>query len=264
MANPALDATGSELSQAAGVLWLLWLRMAPMTILVPVLSLPSRPMVASAALSIAVTISLWPIAMLSSPTLPDGALAMFPLALREGLIGTVLALALAGPLLAIGWAGTLADRLLDADAAQAPALPTAGPDGPMATLYLWCGLLLLFSMGGHRLVIETMGAHVIGTPVGVAGQLVSLQPALLASARVLADALSLSLSLAGPVLIAALVLELATGLIGRLSSGPGLGPAALSLRRLSLIAVVMLGAPMLMGRLPDLFRAALEQATAIL
>lgn len=272
MADAALGWSAAQLQSALSVFGLLWLRIAPMTVLVPVLGLPSRPVGASAALSIAVTLCLWPVAMLTTQGLPEHATALLPLAMREVLIGLVLALALGAPLLALRWAGALADRLLDPDGGAAPALGAEGPMGsdgeatPLSSLYVWCGLLLLLSMGGHRLVIETMATHLIDTPVGTAAPIGPLQPALLGSARIAADALLLSVSLAGPVLIAAVVIELGSGLLARLTGGTGGvgGPGPLSMRRLLLIGVVMVGAPMLMGRLPTLLREALERAATIL
>jgi len=266
VADASLSWGEAQLRQAAAVFALLWLRLAPMTVVLPVLGLPSRPVVASGALSLTVALCLWPVALLSSSALPDGALPLLPLALRELLIGGVLALALAGPLLSLRWAGALADRLLDPDSGQAPAAGAIGDaqaDTPLSSLYLWCGLLLLLSMGGHRLVIETMGGHLIDTPIGATAAVSALRPALLGSARVVGDALLLSVSLAAPVLIAAVVIELGGGLLARLTDR-GAGPAPLSIRRLLLIGVVMVGAPMLVGRLPALFRDALERAATIL
>ena len=253
-----------ELERGATTFALLWLRLSPMTLALPLLGLPSRPVVASAALSVAVTLSLWPIAWVSSTATADAPASLLALALREVLIGAVLALAMAAPLLSLRWAGALADRLLSPDDGQAPGAPPPAASTPLATLYLWCGLLVLLSSGGHRIAIETMGRHVIDTPVGAPAELASLQPALLSSARVLADALMVSLSLAGPVLVAALVVELAFGVAARLTSASGGGVTALSVRRLALIGVVVLGAPMLLGRLPALLRDALERAATIL
>ena len=66
--------------------------------------------------------------------------------------------------------------------------------------------------------------------------------------------------------VAAVVIELGSGLLARLTGGTGGvgGPGPLSMRRLLLIGVVMVGAPMLMGRLPTLLREALERAATIL
>ena len=113
------------LPRALGLGLLLLLRIAPITVLLALLAFPARAAFIAATLGTVVCLCLWPIATVGAPALPAGSIAMATLALRELLCGVVLGLAIAGPVLALRWAGAIADRLLNADDAQVPGAPRA-------------------------------------------------------------------------------------------------------------------------------------------
>lgn len=256
MAAPGLSVDPSAtLRDAATVGLLLAARLSPLGLLGPYLARVGSAGLLGSLCTLALTLALWPLALEGTAGgLPTDAFAVTTALLRELIRGAVLSLSLLAPLVAMRFAGALSDQLLQPEPGQLSAHVEAPPTGPLATLYLFAAALLLVSMDGHLLLIERLGGDLLRSPPGTG---VGPLPSAADLGRVGGDALSLALLLSAPAWVAVLVVELGMGLLARLRRGPGLG-LQLPIRRLVLIGAVMLGLPMLLGRLPEAIGRALS------
>src|SRR5688500_13100937 len=91
-------------------------RIAPLTLIVPWIALPSSPFALRAVLLVALTFALAPIAG-ATALAPDG-LAFAVALVREALIGAVFAVATAIPLFALDHAGRIIDAMRGASQAE--------------------------------------------------------------------------------------------------------------------------------------------------
>jgi flagellar biosynthetic protein FliR len=176
---------------------------------------------------------------------------------RELLVGLVLGVGLALPVIAVRWAGELIEGALGELGGDA--LPRAD-DAPLARLYGWLAAALFVASGGHRVALRGVARSLEAAPLGrLAPSGDPLQLAL-GSARLLQSALEAAVLIALPVVAALLLAELLIALVGRLASAPlvpALGP---TLRPLVLLSVVWIGLMALAATLPAWFSSALARA----
>jgi type III secretory pathway component EscT len=220
---PATPLPSPNEIQALG---LAWARVMPTVTIVPAFGLRALPAPARGVLALALAAGIYP------ALLPvAGARAGVPwviAALEQVLAGLPIAVAAAVPL----WAATMAGGLVDALRGGAPDGPAAGSpvvEGRASSF----GILL--SVFASAAFLATGGA------ARAAAALAAATPAehpVLAAARDLAGGITLAVAIGGPVLAAAVVLEIAFALLARSASPAQIHALLAPIRALGLLAVV--------------------------
>jgi len=234
-------------------------RVAPLTILAPWLAVRQAPVMLRTAVVLALTLALTPLALESAPELPQSALLVAALALREVLVGAVFAIATALPMHALEWAGSLVDTWRGANLAQILAPPTGTRTSPVGTLYVMMGVVLFIGVGGHRVALEALADGLAVVPVGT-GQVLGPDAIALGAARLLGQALSFAAVLAAPVAVAIVLVEVALGLVARASPQVPVFFAGMPLRAATGLGAALLGLALLVERLPAAMRGAIDTA----
>jgi flagellar biosynthesis protein FliR len=212
----AFEASGIDLSR----LGLGWARVAPTVAIVPAFGLRALPTGARAVIGLALAAAIFPAV---GPAHIEGVGSWPWLALEQVLLGLPVALAAAVPLWAATMAGGVADALrstnetLEIDTVEGPATPL----GALLSL-LACAIFL--GTGGPARVAMALAARPVGG-----------HP-LLAAAEDLASGISVAVAIGGPLLAAAVVVEVAGALVARAAS-----PAQIHLLIAPLRAMTLLG-----------------------
>jgi flagellar biosynthesis protein FliR len=225
----ALDRSGLDLA-AVG---LAWARAAPAVAIVPAFGLRALPTAARAVLALALAVTVFPaLAPIHGPGLGNGveSAAAWPLtALREMALGLPVAIAAAVPLWAATMAGGVADALRGSAARGSPLAPTveegATPLG--VPLSILASSLFLASGGPSRVAL----ALAIPTPEG--------HP-VLAAVEDLTSGITLAVAVAGPLLAASVVVEVAGALVARAAAPAQLHLLLAPLRALGLLVTLAL------------------------
>lgn len=213
------------------------------------------------ALAAMLAAALAPAALAGDPRLPEGAFALFLLGARELLVGTVFAIAVVLPFLALRWAGELTDLWRGSFLYQA--LRPGERPSPLGSLYLMTSLALFFSLGGHRLAIEALADTLTRVPVGSVLAAAGLTQAAMGSVRLLGSAIALSAALAAPVAAAIVLAELAVGLLGRAAPHIPLFFVAMPLRAALGLGAALLAVSLLLSDLGDLFLGSIRSASGL-
>lgn len=226
-----------ELS-AAG---LAWARVFPTVAIVPAFGLRALPAAGRGMLALALAVGIYP--ALVPVVVAHRASPWFVLALEQIILGLPVALAAAIPL----WAATMAGGLVDALRGAPDGAGLATVEGRPASF----GVLL--SLFASTVFLATGGAS------RAAGALASYElPAhpLLAAANDIVAGIGLAVALGGPILAAAVVLEVAFALVARAASPAQVHALLAPLRALGLLAVVAI----VMERLASLLAVAVRSA----
>lgn len=242
---------------------LLAARLGPLTVLAPWLALRAAPGPLQAALMLALTIALFPIAAAAPYTPPPNALAYVAATLRETLIGLAFALAAALPLHALEWAGRLVDTWRGAGFADVIAPFTGERTSPLGQLTMFAGVVLFLSLGGHRVALEAFAEGLRLAPIGAPLAAPSMQAFAIETLRLASAALALSVAIAGPAAVTLLALEVGFGLIGRAAPQMPVFFAAMPLRAAAGLAAFWLGLAIALAELPHAFEAAIRAARAL-
>jgi flagellar biosynthetic protein FliR len=210
--------SGIDLSR----LGLAWARAAPAVAIVPAFGLRALPTGARAVIGLALAAAIFPAV---GPAHIDGVGSWPLLALEQVLLGLPVALAAAVPLWAATMAGGVADALrnanqtLDMATVEEPATPLGVP------LSLLACAIFLATGGPARVALALAGTsgHVVAHP-------------LLAASNDIVAGITVAVAIGGPLLAAAVVLEVAGALIARAAS-----PAQIHLLLAPLRAIALLG-----------------------
>ncbi len=252
-----LEETGITLG-AAG---LVAARVAPLTVFAPWLSLKRTPPVIRAALVLALTTALTPIALQSAGAVDPSGWAYGGWLLREALLGTLFAVATAMPLYALDWAGRLVDTWRGASLAEVIAPNTGERTSPVGDLYLLMGIALFVSLGGHRVAIAAFAEGLSSAPLANAGALsIDFASLALASAELTASALTFAVAIAAPAAAAIVIVEVALGLLARSAPQIPVFFAGMPIRAAVGLGAMLFGLSLVMAQLPDAFRAAIDIA----
>jgi type III secretory pathway component EscT len=214
----ALESSGVDLA----ALGLAWARAMPSVVLVPALGLRALPAPARAVMGLAFAASMFPALV---PVASSAAQPWPVLALVEAGRGLPVALAAAVPLWAATMAGGLADALrgsqetLNAPTVEGRATPLGVPFSLLA-----CAIFL--ATGGPARVV---GALALRAP--------PTHP-LLAAADDVVGGIQIAVAIGGPLLAAAVVVEIAAALIARAASPAQVHALLAPLRALGTIAVL--------------------------
>jgi type III secretory pathway component EscT len=222
-----VDAVARELAGSGldlGALGLAWARAAPVVALVPAFGLRALPAPARAVMGLAFAASIFPAI---APSASAGAGPWAPLVALEIVRGIPVALSAAVPL----WAATMAGGV--ADALRGPHDTVAAPtvEGRATPLGVPMSLLasaFFLSTGGPARVAKALAAAPVGAhPV-------------LAAADNLVSGITLAVALGGPLLAAAVVVEVAAALVARAASPAQVHALLAPLRSLATLAATAL------------------------
>jgi flagellar biosynthesis protein FliR len=223
---PSLIGTVVETFARAGVdlapLGLAWERAMPAVTLVPAFGLRALPAPARAVLGLALAACIFP----ALAPIDAGASSPWPvLVLGEVARGLPVAIAAAVPLWAATMAGGVADALRGAQ--EMPSAPTVeGPATPMGVAMSLLASAIFLATGGPARVLTALSER---PP--------SAHP-VLAAADDLVGGITLAIALGGPLLTAAVVIEIAGALIARAASPAQVHTLIAPLRALGTLAVM--------------------------
>jgi type III secretory pathway component EscT len=202
---------------------LAWARVMPTVTLVPAFGLRALPTPARGVLGLALAAAIYPSVV--PVVVAERATPWFLLAVEQTVLGLPVALAAAIPL----WAATMAGGLVD--------VLRGSPDGPGlavvegkasafgALLSLFASVVFLATGGAARAAGALARADLPGHP-------------LLMAAQDIVAGVGLAIAIGGPLLAAAVVLELAFALIARAASPSQVHALLAPLRAIGLLAIV--------------------------
>lgn len=213
------DRAGVDLSS----LGLAWARVSPTVALVPAFGLRALPAPARAVMALALAGSIYPALAPDvglTRTLPWAAVA-----LGEVLRGLPVAIAAAVPL----WAATMAGGLTDAmrgtqDGVQVPTVE--GRSTPLGVMLSLLASAVFLSTGGPARVVSALATRPM-----------EIHP-VLAVAQDLVQGIAVAVAIGGPLLGAAMVLEVAAALIARAASPTQVHATLAPLRAIGILAVM--------------------------
>jgi type III secretory pathway component EscT len=205
-----------------GALGLAWARAMPAVVLVPAFGLRALPLPARAVMGLAFAASLLPSL---TPLAASTSQPWLLLVLVEVARGLPVALAAAVPLWAATMAGGVADALRGSQ--ETPSVPTVeGRATPLGVPLSLLACAIFLATGGPARVVRALARH----PVGA-------HP-LLSAADDLVGGIALAVALGGPLLAAAVVVEIAASLIARAASPAQVHALLAPLRALGTLAVM--------------------------
>jgi flagellar biosynthetic protein FliR len=223
---PGVVETVAEAFTRSGVdvaaLGLAWARATPAVVLVPAFGLRALPAPARGVMALAFAAAIFP------ALAPEAAAASGPWALQalvEVARGLPVALAAAVPLWAATMAGGVADALRGSQ--DTPSLPTVeGRATPLGVPLSLLASAIFLATGGPARVVKALALHPVGP-----------HP-LLAAADDLVSGIALAVALGGPLLAAAVVIEIAAALVARAASPAQVHALLAPLRALGTLAVM--------------------------
>ena len=234
------------------------LRLAPLTILVPWIALRQAPALLRAVLLLALTVAMMPTAEASAGSLPPDAPSFAVAAVREVVLGAMLAIASAVPLLAFEQSGRLIDVLRGAQGEASD--PSGGRSSTLGVFSMLLGTTLFLVLGGHRLVLGALADGFVAAPAGSA----SIDGAMLTEVgRLLILSFELAVAFAAPAAVALFASDVALGLVSRSATQIPMYFAAMPLRSAVGLAAVLLSLSMAVPVLADTFRQAIASMGAL-
>jgi flagellar biosynthetic protein FliR len=239
-------------------------RWLPLTTLAPFFAARAMPMSARIGIALVLSAVVYPAASAAAGPLPLSTLSLSALLVREVLVGALLGLLVAIPLRALEAAGRLVDTARGARMAEVLATPTNVRASPLGAFLLLLGVTLFMTVDGHVLVIRAVGESYRTLPVGA--ELGPEAPARVASLAIHLTArfFAVALGLAAPVLAAAVLLDLALGIAGRVAPQLPLYFLGLPVKALGGVLLVLLSLPLMLVLLGELYRLVLRTVDAVL
>jgi type III secretory pathway component EscT len=222
---PSLIETTIETFESAGIdlaaLGLAWARVTPAVALVPAFGLRALPAPARAILGLALAACIVP----AVTPIPVMSAAPWPLlAVVEAARGLPVAIAAAVPLWAATMAGGVADALRGSQ--EAPSAATVeGPATPTGVALSLLASAMFLATGGPARVVTALAARQ------------DAAHPLLAATGDLVNGITLAVALGGPLLAAAVVVEIAGAVVARAASPAQVQALIAPLRALGTLAV---------------------------
>ena len=164
------------------------------------------------SLALVVSLALWPVVSGNLPALPETLGGMAGWIIREVLVGLAIGAMLRIFLTALATAGEIVALQTTLAFAQTANPTQASPGSTISAFLMLLGTTLVFATNTHHLFIAGLvGSYELIAPARplVTGDFATL------AVRTLADAFALGVQLAAPVLVFAIIFNLASGLIGR-------------------------------------------------
>jgi flagellar biosynthetic protein FliR len=223
---PSLVGTIAEAFARSGVdlgaVGLAWARVTPVITLVPAFGLRALPAPARGVMALAFAACIFPAL---APLATSSSQPWAVLALTEVARGLPVAIAAAVPLWAATMAGGVADALRGSQ--ETPSVPTVeGKATPLGVPLSLLASAIFLATGGPARVVKALALHAVGPhPV-------------LAAADDLVRGIALAVALGGPLLAAAVVIEVAAALVARGASPAQVHALLAPLRALGTLAVM--------------------------
>jgi len=247
----ALAALGFSGSSSAIVTCALLLtaRLAPIAWLAPWIAPTGSPAIVRTATLAALVLALLGIAS-TNATIPDNSAALLLAAARELVIGLSIAVVTSVPLVALEHVG----RSLDAWRPSAQDV-----DGTYARLFTALAAAAFVAIGGLRVVMRALGEGLVSLPIGHALATSDAQEMALDTARVIVTAMTFTVSLAAPALVALFAAELGLAIAMRAARFGRAMDAMLGLRGGLVLGAALLAIAAALPELPGLTRWAVSQ-----
>jgi len=221
MGVPVEQLGGLRLAELEAI-GLAWARVAPTIAIVPAFGLRALPTAARGILGLALAASIYPVL---TPVIEHGPPVPWAVrALEQIVLGLPIALATAIPLWAATMAGGLVDSLRGSQDTQQVAVVEGRPSSFGVLLSLLASIVFLTTGGPARVATTLTHASLDAHPLTAA------------SSAIIAG-IGLAIAIGGPVLAAAVVLELAFALVARAASPAQVHALLAPLRALVLLAI---------------------------
>jgi flagellar biosynthesis protein FliR len=233
----ALVASG-DLSAALLLLALCAARVIPVLVVAPFLGGRLVPGMVKIGLAVAVALLIWPQALrgISLPQL--GPVHVVLLLAKEALVGLGLALCATLVFFAAESAGQLIDVARGASMAESLVPQSGRRASPVADLYLQLAVVVFLGLGGHRLFLQALARSYEVIPVTALPSSAGLTALALATIDMTGQMLIVAVGLATPVLLAAVLTDLALGLVNRVA--PQLNAWVLGMPAKALVGAALL------------------------
>lgn len=164
------------------------------------------------SLALVVSLALWPVVSASLPALPATLGGMAGWIIREVLVGLAIGALLRMFLTALATAGEVVALQTTLAFAQTANPTQASPGSTLSAFLMILGTTLIFATNTHHLFIAGLvGSYELIAPARplVTGDFTAM------AVRTVADAFTLGVQLAAPVLVFAIIFNVASGLVGR-------------------------------------------------
>lgn len=164
------------------------------------------------SLALVVSLSLWPVISGALPALPVSVGGMAGWIIREVIVGLMIGALLRSFLTALATAGEIVALQTTLSFAQTANPMQVQPGSTISAFLMLLGTTMIFATNTHHLFIAGLvGSYELIRPVGplVTGDFATL------AIRTLGDAFMLGVQLSAPLLVFALIFNLASGLVGR-------------------------------------------------
>jgi flagellar biosynthetic protein FliR len=201
-------ATADQVWQAA----LIFARIGAVLMMLPGIGESYVPPRIRLSLALVVSLALWPVISGVLPALPVTVGGMAGWIIREVIVGLMIGALLRAFMTALSTAGEIVALQTTLAFAQTANPMQAQPGTTIAAFLMLLGTTLIFATNTHHLFIAGLvGSYELIAPAGplVTGDFVTL------AVRTVGDAFMLGVQLSAPLLVFALIFNLASGLVGR-------------------------------------------------
>ena len=204
-----------EGSATADQVWgaaLVFARLGAILMLLPGLGETYVPPRIRLSLALVITLVVWPIAAPVLPALPESVGGMAGWVIREVATGLMIGAILRAFMTALATAGEVVSLQTTLSFAQSTNPMQAQPGSTLSAFLTLLGVTLLFATNTHHLFLAGLaGSYELIAPVRplITADFVEL------AVRTLADSFMLGIQLAAPVIVFAIIFNLASGLVGR-------------------------------------------------
>jgi|APLak6261666879_1056058.scaffolds.fasta_scaffold04904_2 flagellar biosynthetic protein FliR len=197
---------------------LLMARVLPVIILTPFLGGETVPQEVKLGLGVMLGMVLYPVIIAQVNEIPISAVLFVALMLKELFIGLTISFIVGLIFDAANSAGNLIDTMSGTNQAQLH-VPSIGQQASLfSNLQLQMTTTLFLSLGGHHIVIQTLGESLATLPLDQYPRFShGTWPFFETVLRVFGDLVRISLALASPVLLATFLVDLALGMINRVA-----------------------------------------------
>jgi flagellar biosynthetic protein FliR len=164
------------------------------------------------SLALLITLVVWPIAAPVLPALPESVGGMAGWVIREVATGLMIGAILRAFMTALATAGEVVSLQTTLSFAQSTNPMQAQPGSTLSAFLTLLGITLLFATNTHHLFLAGLaGSYELIAPARplITADFVEL------AVRTLADSFMLGIQLAAPVIVFAIIFNLASGLVGR-------------------------------------------------
>ncbi len=197
---------------------LLMTRVLPVIILTPFLGGETVPQEVKLGLGVMLGLVLYPVIIAQVRNIPISAFYFIALMLKELFIGLTISFIVSLVFDAANAAGSLIDTMAGTNQAQLM-VPSMGQNASLfSNLQMQMTTVLFLSLGGHHIVIQTLGDSLALIPLDQYPRFSHGNWAFFETVlRVFGDMVRIALALASPVLLATFLVDLALGMINRVA-----------------------------------------------